>query len=655
HLLSSHLTVSSSAAPAADFPAVASNRSATAGLSIPAADLTDKQRAERDARKSVLAAIRNLQARTGCSQEAAMTTLLTTARAGKLEPVLDAMLHMARDPRGRAGDGYPSMRTLKRWLSATDLAPKLAQKEMTVPAWAPALMKLYGQPQKPSLSACMDDLPAALPAGVAIPSYDAANRFLKKLGNVERQRGRRLSRDIKNLLPFVRRDASGFAPDAIYTADGHCFDAEVAHPRHGKAFRPEITTVLSVSTRRCVGWSAGLAESTWAVMDAMRHAAETASTFALWYVDNGSGFKNDAMTAEVTGFVGRIGGTITNSLPYNSQARGVEERSHKSIWVRGSKKLPTYMGADMDRQARQKVFKLTRADIKATGTSKLLMAWDNYLRFCQDEIDAYNNRPHKALPKLRDPETGKPRHQTPNEAWQQAIDEGWEPSPVTSDESADLFRPEVVATTIRGEIRLHNHLYFSHDLTEFTGDKVRVGYDLHDASKVWVRDMDGRLICIAEFEANKRRYFPESFVEQAQRRRTEQRANRLETHLQEVREELDAPALLEHQPTITVPLDIPRDRLAIEVEAQRIDDSNVVAMPGMEERPWLTNDPDQYRWLMRNPAQWTSDDAGWLLDYTASDDYADLAERYAFQGVAWGNEDEARARAKLEGFEVAAG
>jgi hypothetical protein len=58
---------------------------------------------------------------------------------------------------------------------------------------------------------------------------------------------------------------------------------------------------------------------------------------------------------------------------------------------------------------------------------------------------------------------------------------------------------------------------------------------------------------------------------------------------------------------------------------------------------------------MRNPAQWTHEDAAWLLDYVGTDDYADLAARYDFQGVAWSNDDEARARAVLEGFEVAAG
>lgn len=622
----------------------------------PAATLTDKQRAERDARQSVLAQIARLQVQGNCSRESAMTTLLTMARLGKLEAGQEAQLRLARDARGRAGDGYPSIRTLKRWLSADDLAPKVIQKSQKVPAWAPALMKLYGQPQKPSLSWCVEQLPKHLERGVEVPSYHQANRFLNKLGMVERQRGRMLDREIKTILPFVRRDSSMMWPGDCYTADGHTYDAEVAHPRHGRPFRPELTSVLDIATRKCVGWSAGLAESTWAVLDAQRHAVETHGICALWYVDNGSGYANAMQETEVIGFADRLGMVITNSLPYNSQARGVEERSHQSIWVRAAKELPTYMGEVMDRQAKQKVFKITRKDIKAVGTSKLLMAWEDFLAFCTATVDAYNNRPHSALPKIIDPATGKRRHQSPNEAWQAAIDEDWAPTLVTSAEAEDLFRPYVYATVLRGEIRLFNNLYFSHELTEWHGEKVRVGYDLHDGSRVWVRDQEGRLICVAEFEANKRAYFPQSAIDQAADKRAAAREKRLQMKLDEVREERNPSTLIEHMPAEK--LDFSSVPAAIEAEASQVVEkaAEVVGLPSAQPRPWFDNDPDQYRWLMRNPACWRPSDAEWLLDYTASEDYEDLAERYAYQGVAWSVTEKQRAlQVAGANFEVAAG
>ena len=622
----------------------------------PTATLTDKQRAERDARQSVLAQISRLQMQGNCSRESAMTTLLTMARLGKLEAGHDAQLRLARDPRGRSGDGYPSIRTLKRWLSAGDLAPKLIQKSQKVPAWAPALMKLYGQPQKPSLSWCVEQLPKHVDRGVTIPSYHQANRFLNKLGMVERQRGRMLDREIKTILPFVRRDSAHMWPGDCYTADGHTFDAEVAHPRHGRPFRPELTSVLDIATRKCVGWSAGLAESTWAVLDAQRHAVETHGICALWYVDNGSGYANAMQETEVIGFADRLGMVITNSLPYNSQARGVEERSHQSIWVRAAKELPTYMGEVMDRQAKQKVFKITRKDIKAVGTSKLLLPWEDFLKHCEATVDAYNNRPHSGLPKIVDPINGKRRHQTPNEAWQAGLDEGWTPTLVTSAEAEDLFRPYVYATVLRGEIRLFNNLYFSHELTEWHGEKVRVGYDLHDANRVWVRDQEGRLICVAEFEANKRAYFPQSAIDHAADKRAAAREKRLQTKLEEVREERNPTALVEHMNAERLDFSVVPKAIEIETEKAIETAAEIVSLPSVESRPWFDNDPDQYRWLMRNPATWHPSDAEWLLDYTASEDYEDLAERYAYQGVAWSVTDQQRAlQVARANFEVAAG
>lgn len=619
--------------------------------SVPAAfysphELTDKQRLERDARQGVLGAIRHLQDQAGCSREAAMHTLLVSARAGKLEAHLDKMLRLARDRRGRAGDGYPSTRTLKRWLGAQDLTPRIAVQDMAIPAWAAAFLRYYQQPQKPSIAQAYRQFCNANPG--ERPSIHQVRRFLDKMGAVSLETGRRLPRELKHIKPFVRRTTDHMWPDDCYTADGHTFDAEVAHPRHGKAFRPEITTVLSVSSRKCVGWSIGLAESTWGVLDAQRHAIETHGIPALWYFDRGPGFDNLMQSDELIGFIARWGGEITHSIPYNSESRGLEERSHRTFLIPAAKKLPTYMGAAMDREARQKIHKITRADIRLTGTSRHLMAFDDFKAFLRTEIDAYNARPHSALPKIIDPATGKKRHMSPDEAWAAALAEGWNPTLVTPAERDDLFRPYTTAKVLRGEIRLFNNLYFSHDLTEFHGETVRVGYDIHDASRVWVRShQDGSLICVAEFEANHRAYFPQAVIDQAAQKRAQAREKRLQGHLDEVREELEGrlPAI-EHQVAESLTAQAFRSVCDLEQVGLRAPEdipANVAVLPHVEARPLFGNDPDMYRWLMRHPAQWTEGDADWLLDYAESDDYADLAERYTFQGVAWSAEDRLRA------------
>lgn len=144
-------------------------------------------------------------------------------------------------------------------------------------------------------------------------------------------------------------------PNDVWVADGHTFDAEVINPLTGQIFRPEITMVIDWGTRRIVGFSVNLAESTLATLDTLRDGVSRCGMYKVFYVDNGSGFDN-AVVYEVND---RLGGTITHSLPYNSQARGVIERPHKTILVRLAKTFDSYIGADMDKEAATKTHKLS--------------------------------------------------------------------------------------------------------------------------------------------------------------------------------------------------------------------------------------------------------------------------------------------------------
>lgn len=194
-----------------------------AGLLIPqaCADLTDDQRLERDSRAGVVAAIRRFQVEAGCSQERAMQTLLTLAASGRADPIIVRSLQLARDGRGRKGaSSLPSIRTLKRWLSAGDLTPRVTQRDMTIPPWAKVFLERYQQPQKPSIEAAYRDACNAWTAAER-PSIHQVRRFLDKLGTVTRERGRMGPRELKNIQPFVRRDFSHLEPNDIWTADGH--------------------------------------------------------------------------------------------------------------------------------------------------------------------------------------------------------------------------------------------------------------------------------------------------------------------------------------------------------------------------------------------------------------------------------------------------
>lgn len=522
--------------------------------------VTESQGLQLDARKGVLLALDTLMKSSGYPLKKAARVLIEMARKGEAGEQLTAMLKMARDGRGRPSpDGLPSERSVLRFVEyerAGMLAPKKREADMSVPPWAKAFLEYYQRPEKPTVEHAYREFCRTLDDKAQAPSIWQVRRFLSKVGNVTLQLGRMGDREIKSLKGFVRRDFTNLLPGDIYSADGHTFDAEVQHPMHGRPFRPEITSVVDIATRKTVGWSVGLAESAFAVLDALRSAVLTGGIPAVFYVDNGSGYKNELMTDTGTGLLARLGIEMINSLPYNSQARGVIEKLHQTIWVNAAKELPGFIGRDMDRQAKQATFKLSRkalANAAGEAVTMPLMAWDRFVAFCQEKVAEYNNRPHRSLPKVADPDTGRRRHMTPNEAWARAEAAGFAAHLVTDDEARPLFRPQALRTVRRCEIELFGNRYFARQLEEFHTEQLRVGYDIHDPAQVWVYDEAGRFICNAELDGNKRDYMPMSVIERARDKREAGRERRLENKLVEVRLERRGAPALEMPQQISIP------------------------------------------------------------------------------------------------------
>jgi putative transposase len=482
-----------------------------------ASQLTDNQRSVMTAR---LAFVREIERMSKVvTQQRAVMTLVGLASDGQLSPYLTERVARANDR--KTEDRSLSERTLKRWLAdfrangETGLAPGRRTQDMSIPGWAPDFLRCYQRPTKPSVESAYAEYAEKCEGDR--PSIHAVRRFLNKLSPEARETGRRSPQELKALQPFKRRTTRNLLPGDVYTADGHKFDAEVINPHTGKPYRPEITTVLDIATRRVLGVSIGEAENAIDVMFALRDAVTRGGMFAYFYVDNGSGFAND-MVREV---VDRLGGTMTHALPYNSQARGLIERSHQSLWVRAAKKLISFIGADMDKHAGTKVHRISRQQLRDTGTTRLLPTHAEFMAAAEIEIEDYNNRPHRGLDKVRDPETGRMRHQSPNEAWEAACANGWEPMIAPAELVGDLMRPQVERKTHRGEIAWDGHRYFLDALRDLHGETVRVAYDVRDSSRVWVRTLEGELVGEALLDGNACDYLPLNRVEQAREKRAQ--------------------------------------------------------------------------------------------------------------------------------------
>lgn len=588
------------------------------------------QREALEARAVILAEIDTLAQ--VCGINAAIIKFQTMISDGTLRPETAEALKKAN---GRSGNKIKISRaTIFNWRKAvkdagTTLA--LTAKEMPKaewPDWGDMLLRFWQQPQNKSLQQCLDLLKEAI-SEEKCPSYSAAQRFIKKLPAQIREKGRMGQREIKKIKAYVSRDTSDLWPTAVYTADGHTFDAEIEHPLTGKPFRPEITTVVDVYTRKVVGWSIDLNERTNSVYAALAMSIKTHGIPAIWYVDNGKGFNNKFFDDSVVGLLSRLNIRKENSIAYNSQARGIGERIHRTIWVRAAKELPTYMGADMDPQAKQAVFKKTRQDIAKIGGSKLLMKWADFIVFCQKHVDWYNNKEHSSLPIMVDAQTYKKRHYTPTEFWNKAVENGFVADRITPAEAETLNRFFEIRKVRRERITWCNNQYASIALAPYDEQEVAICYDPAEAKEIYVYEIVihndekklGRKICTAPL-CGTVSYFPQSAFEHRDLKRLTGKIKRLQKHVDDANDEyknrlIEAP-IQSNLEEFTSVSEAPKP--TIEQKPVQI---TKVSPTG---RPVFSDDVSMISWLLGHPEELTGNDKSYLNNLIQKPEYITLLD-----------------------------
>ncbi|HAE45820.1 MAG TPA: hypothetical protein DCK97_00210 [Tistrella mobilis] len=524
----------------------------------PAVAAADWQRRAADARAALLAEVDRLAEVHGSDR--AIRALVSAAADGSLSEQLARFVPLANARSAEGGGRTLSERTVKRWRAAraregwTGLLP-LAPAARPEPAWGSALLSIYRRPTNPPLTEALIELARRLPAGVEPPTYAQARHYLDKLPPQVREAGRRGPNALLGLRGHKIRSSEGLMPMDVITADGHAFKSAVAHPQHGRPFRPEVVAVLDVATRMVVGWSVGLAEGMLVVRDAYLHAFTRFGRAGVAYTDNGPGFAGRQVGGDEIGMLARCGVMHETSTPGRPQSRGKIERLMATLWGPAERALPTYQGALMDPEALKRVSKRIERDVRSTGGSRVLLSWAEFLDLLRDRVDAYNNSPHRALRRVRDDETGRTRYQTPAEAMAQARADGWEPDVLPQALLDDIDRIYEVRTCQRGWVTLPWGKYYDDQLVPYTDQRVRVGYSIHDASRVWVRDASGRAICIAERDANVVPEVSADALEHIARQRHRRRLKTAERRIEEIDAEF-AGQVVEHQLPATP--DIPR-------------------------------------------------------------------------------------------------
>lgn len=572
--------------------------------------LTAHQRQVMDARAELLTAIESFRIVHGLSaRQAIMAFVERPEEFG----VPNAVIVRAND---RINDERDiSARTIQRWLARRQeggvaaLAPEATKEAAPLPEGFADFLTCYAKPGKPAITEALSEYNDKYPAR-PLTLQQVRYALKTKLNDIERNVGREGLLTLRSRMAYIQRSTENLFPTTIYTADGKTFDAEVAHPVHGKPFKPEITSILDVATRRCVGYAISLKENVIAVTEALQKACCAHGIPAIFYVDRGAGYKNKTFDGDFGGLMGRLAITKMHALPYNSQAKGLIERFNGSVWNPLARKLPTYLGESMDKEAAGRVHKATRSDIKLFGSSRLLPEWEDFRAMVEAAIATYNAAPHSGLPRFRD-FNGRWQHYSPDQFWAQHVAEGFEPIPVDADMRDDLFRPYVTRTARRAMIEWNNNTYYHAELEAWHGEEVMVGYDFADASKVWVREIDheegqpGALICIAQFGGNRVDYVPKTYQRAAEERRLKGRMSRIERKRAEIEAELAPTALLEQSALRPMPM-IDLDAEPAPAAPRLVIDNDTTTDAVPPRRKAFLSDEELAAWALENPNEVTS-------------------------------------------------
>jgi putative transposase len=193
-------------------------------------------------------------------------------------------------------------------------------------------------------------------------------------------------------------------------------------------------------------------------------------------------------------------------------------------------------------------------------------------------------------------------------------------------EANELFRPWVVRRTRRALVEWLGNSYFAPALEALDGQDVIVGYDIRDASKVYVRTIDevdgerhpGRLIAIAAFEGHRTRYVPLTAERAAIEKRNRGRVGRLQKKLDVVGQELRPSALLDltarAAPAETVAPSEPASPPTLS--------ATVFTLPGG--RPVFRDDVSFAGWLAENPEAATLSDIALLTELLTTPSQTEL-------------------------------
>lgn len=447
-------------------------------------------------------------------------------RAGTLKPALRHAYEHAWDK--KRSDNRLTKRTYYHWLKRKQKtgrsAPARREKDLDIKPWYGLLMALCQRPQGSCYKWIAEQITAQWdPAwGDQAPSYHAIRRVCKeKLSAIDQLKGRLTGSALRAHRHYQQRTSEGLKPSEEVHADGWNTHFTAPHPISGEWVTYEVWHFHDVATRYVTPPGIGLSETYEVITSGLENYVRTLGMMMILQTDSTKVIKRSPRFTQepFTALEERAGFTVVHPKEVgNSQANGICENFNRSWLDIRSRELATYQGKGMDSLTLKRVKKITENMVKAankgdmveqarlraiaqrTGKGYVFSSYNDAIDWILREVEAFNDKPHRSLPKVADPVTGKRRHQTPREALKFHVDAGWQPMTLTEDQIIDLFQPHVRCPVKREAVSPvgNGQRYYHPELGAWNDQDVMVAVDPMDPYKVRIKTLEGKFLFVAD-------------------------------------------------------------------------------------------------------------------------------------------------------------
>lgn len=311
----------------------------------------------------------------------------------------------------------------------------------------------------------------------------------------------------QNIKPHKAIDWSSLPVGFMYETDGHTLDWYTRHPLTGTPVRLEFTPVLDKASHYIVGWLVWDRESAINTLVTLSRALLAHDHVpATLHMDPGPGFKNKAITGELTGFFARMSIRPVFALPGNARGKGLVEGFFGHFEERVGKLRASYCGHCRTDDA------LRRFAARAAKGEIHVETYEQTCALIEQYVQRYNAEPQKGL-----------GGQSPAQRWA-----ALERTPVEWP-AATVFRLSERRTVRKAAVTLAGRSWAADALADHDGHAVLVEYDPQDWGRVWVYDTRRVFITEAELVIAQDGVIG-SRIEDDERARLHGRLGRIEQH-----------------------------------------------------------------------------------------------------------------------------